>query len=53
MSRLNEDEYALFLQAIDSYLPFSEKLWHSEQAIKKCYLTSGGLTGYIFHNSNL
>lgn len=46
LSPLDEDEYALFLQAIDSYLPFSEKSWLTEQAIEKLYLTSGGLPGY-------
>ncbi len=41
LSPLDEDEYALFLQTIDSYLPFSEKSWLTEQAIEKLYLTSG------------
>ncbi|MDQ0874387.1 type II secretory pathway predicted ATPase ExeA [Paenibacillus sp. V4I3] len=46
LSPLDEDEYALFLQTIDSYLPFSEKLWLTEQAIEKLYLTTDGLPGY-------
>jgi type II secretory pathway predicted ATPase ExeA len=46
LSPLDEDEYVLFLQTIDSYLPFSEKSWLTEQVIDKLYLTSGGLPGY-------
>jgi type II secretory pathway predicted ATPase ExeA len=46
LAPLDEDEYGLFLQTIDSYLPFSEKSWLTEQAIEKLYLTSGGLPGY-------
>ncbi|MCR8635349.1 hypothetical protein [Paenibacillus radicis (ex Xue et al. 2023)] len=46
LSPLDEDEYALFLQTIDSCLPLSEKSWLTEQAIEKLYLMSGGLPGY-------
>jgi hypothetical protein len=47
LSSLDEDEYDIFLQAIDSCLPFSEKSCLTEQkAAEKLYLTSGGLPGY-------
>ncbi|WNQ09607.1 hypothetical protein MJA45_18465 [Paenibacillus aurantius] len=47
LSPLDEDEYDIFLQAIDSCLPFSEKSCLTDQkAAEKLYLTSGGLPGY-------